>query len=238
MNKINSRSVVILLLVLIIVAASGYLLSIWSIVSTAFHEQLFSKPFCLRDECIDYWTKTNEYSLAIAKSTSDFVVALATAGGIVVALMTYVSNGSNSALANHINHYAIFQTYVINEVSKRSRVTPSSVDIFLWYNTIFSESRLGLMMVSEKYRNFTKELNEKIAISNDKAKLATDGSYRYTEHQARVKEKLLEIGITISSQPRNDFYEVEDQVFSLISAVNQSFCFSSQIPRLHTRIYV
>lgn len=238
MNNISPRSVVVLLGVLIFVAASGYLLSAWSIISTALEGHLFSKSLCLRDECIEYWTKTNEYSLAVAKATSDFVVALATAGGIVVALMTYVSNVSNSALANHINHYAIFQTYVINEVSKRDRVSPSSVDIFLWYNTIFMESRLGLMTVSKKYNKFTSDLNDRIALSNEKAKHAIDGSYRYTDHQVRIKDKLIEIGISISSQPRNDFYEIEDQVFSLIGAVNQSFCFSSEIPRLHTRIYV
>ncbi|CAE6784055.1 hypothetical protein R69746_04424 [Paraburkholderia aspalathi] len=238
MNNMSPRSVVVLLVVLLLVAASGYLLSLASIVSTALHDHLFSKSFCLREDCIEYWTKANDYSLSVAKATSDFVVALATAGGIVVALMTYVSNVSNSALANHINHYAIFQTYVINEVAKRDRVTPSSVDIFLWYNTIFMESRVGLMRVSDKYKKFTGELNDRIALSNDKAKHATDGSYRYTEHQARIKEKLIEIGISISAQPRNDFYEIEDQVFSLIGAVNQSFCFSSEIPRLHTRIYV
>jgi hypothetical protein len=238
MNKIGPKSVEILIWLLAIVAIIGYSLSGLAIINTSLHLNFFSKPLCLEEACVQLWAKANEYSLAIAKTTSDLLVALATAGGIVVALMSYVSNVSNSALANHINHYAIFQSYVNNEIEKRSRIEASSIDIFLWYNAIFRESRVGVMSVSGEYHKFVKELNEKISASNNQAKSAKDGTFRYTLHQAQIKEQMKIIGIIISSQPRNDFYEIEDQVFSLISAVNQSFCFSTKIPPLVTRAYV
>lgn len=238
MNKIGPRSVSILVGALGAIALIGYLLSVASIISTSIHLALFAKPLCLDDACIKTWAQANEYSLAIAKTTSDLLVALATAGGIVVALMSYVSTVSNSALANHINHYAIFQSYVNNEIRKRNRIEDSSIDIFLWYNSIFHKSRFGVMSVSSEYTDFIKDLNKKITTSNDHARFAKEGSFRYTQHQAQIKEQLQIIGISISFQPRNDFYEIEDQVFSLISAVSQSFCFSAEIPQIVRRIYV
>lgn len=236
MNKIGPKSVEVLIWILAFVAIAGYLLSALSIISTSIHLDLFSKPICVQESCIQAWTKANEYSLAIAKTTSDLLVALATAGGIVVALMSYVSNVSNSALA--INHYAIFQNYVVHEIEKRNRIELDSIDTFLWYNSIFSESRSGAMDVSDDYKKFIKNLNEKITTSNSQAKSAKEGTFRYTAHQSQIKDQMKIIGIAISSQPRNDFYEVEDQVFSLVTAVNQSFCFSAKIPALVKRAYV
>jgi len=46
------------------------------------------------------------------------------------------------------------------------------------------------------------------------------------------------ISIEIDKMPRNDFYEVEDQILSLIRNVNRTFCYSSYIPEIVERRYL
>lgn len=182
--------------------------------------------------------KEFEYSFTIAKATLDFLVAVATIGGIIVALLSYLNSSSAAALSNHIAHFSIFQNYVSNEVVKRDRISPTSVDHLVWYNLIFSTSRSGKTDVSDTYINFVKDLNALIANSNSQAERAHEGSFRYKTHQERIKPYLKKAGIDVPFSPRNDFFEMEGQLFSLIDRVNQSFCYTDSVPILEERKYI
>jgi hypothetical protein len=223
---------------LLFFAVIGFGLSLITTVSTGLKDGFFSLPLCFHKECMESVIKEFEYSFTIAKATLDFLVAVATIGGIIVALLSYLNSSSTAALTNHIAHFSIFQNYVINEVTKRDRISPASVDTLVWYNLIFSTSRSGKTDVSEIYISFVKELNELINQSNAQAERAHDGSFRYVPHQQRIITQLKRAGIDVSPSPRNDFFEMEGQLFSLINRVNQSFCYSDSVPVLEERNYI
>jgi hypothetical protein len=164
-------------------------------------------------------------------------VAVATAGGILVALWNYFSVVENSALANHISHFSTFQTYLNNEISKRSRIHAGSIDTFHWYNMIFPNSKSGSMIVADGYKGFVGDLNAKISNSNFLASTPTGESFRYKPHQVAMKSQLEKIGILIPLQPRVEYYEIEDQLFSLISCVNNAFCVGGNVEMLTERKY-
>lgn len=152
--------------------------------------------------------------------------------------MSYIASVSTSALANHIAHYTIFQEYLINEIAKRDRISSTSIDILRWYNHIFSASRTGRMTVSSEYIEYINALNKLITQSNEQAKKAKDGEFRYKPHQEKIKTLLSQTGIAVEFQPRNDFYEIEGQIFSLISGINRSFCYSEFVEELVERRYI
>ncbi|MQM32091.1 MAG: hypothetical protein CRU78_16905 [Candidatus Accumulibacter phosphatis] len=165
------------------------------------------------------------------------MVALATTGGIIVALLSYLNSASATALTNHIAHFTIFQDYVSNEIAKRRGISPGSIDILVLYNLIFSTSRNGKTDVSDGYIDFVCQLNALIDFSNEQAQRAKEGSFRYKQHQERIRDHLMGAGLTVSFAPRNDFFETEGQVFALIDRVNQSFCYSASVPVLIPRKY-
>ncbi len=232
------RPVRYLTLSLLIVAAVGFCIALGGFLITGVTTETFNLPLCLRNECIKRFTENFDQSFVVAKATLDLLVALATAGGIVVALLSYLNSASTAALTNHIAHFSIFQNYVTNEILKRKRISVTSVDTLVWYNLIFATSRSGKTDVSSTYISFVKELNDLITKSNTQAEKATEGSFRYKPHQERIRDQLKKAGIEVFLCPRNDFFEMEGQLFSLIDRVNQSFCYSNAVPQLLDRKYI
>lgn len=223
---------------LALIAFIGYATSLWSAYATLVQHSMLSQRICMNNDCVQAWIECVSNALAIGKATSELLVAWATVGGIVIALLTYLTNEKNSALTNHISHYTTFQSYVINEIEKRNRISRASVDISLWYNLIFTNSRNGDMQISKNYLKIISEINSCIKESNQQAQTATDGAFRYKPHQERIKAALCKFGIDLTFQPKNDFYEIEGQMFSLITAVNKSFCHPTTLNNLESRHYI
>lgn len=232
-----NRKPILLLYALGTIAFLGYGLCLLAIIGSIFSSDLPERAGCFRPECFDELFKVLEPAFKIGKTASDLLITVATVGGIVVALLSYFSAVSNSALANHISHFSTFQSYMNNEISKRSRIHASSIDIFKWYNSIFPESKSGSMGVAAGYKDFIKRLNIRVDESNQLANTATGESFRYKPHQVAIRNHLEIIGVALSLQPRIEYYEIEDQIMSLIGCVNNAFCLDSQVPELLARRY-
>lgn len=222
---------------LILVAVLGLVVSFSIFLVTGFSGE-FSRPLCFTNGCIKKFLEIFDQSFLVLSATLSLLVGITTIGGIIVALMSYLNSSSATALSNHISHYSIFQNYIILEISKRNRIAAASVDIFVWYNLIFSNSRIGRTTISDEYCSVISALNNEILFSNEQARNANQGSFRYMPHQKRIIDSLNRLGIGLSHQPRNEFYEIEDQIFSLISSLNKSFCYSDKVPELLKRNYV
>ncbi len=227
----------LLVIGLLLVSALGTLISIVIFIATGIGGE-FSRALCFNNVCVKKFIEIFDQSFIILNATLTLLVGLATIGGIIVALMSYLNSASATALSNHISHFSIFQNYVSIEITKRNRISATSVDTFVWYNLIFSNSRTGKTSISDEYCSLISALNNEISTSNEQAKTATQGSFRYMPHQKRIMNSLESFGIRIGHQPRNEFYEIEDQIFSLISSLNKSFCYSDKVPELIKRNYV
>lgn len=222
---------------LLLIAALGVLFSVSTLLVTGIDGE-FARPLCFNNGCIKKFLEIFDQSFLILSATLSLLVGITTIGGIIVALMSYLNSANATALANHISHFTIFQNYVAAEISKRNRISPASVDTFVWYNLIFSNSRTGRTSISDEYCNVISALNNEIFFSNEQARSASQGSFRYMPHQKRIIDSLSGLGIVLSHQPRNEFYEIEDQIFALISSLNKSFCYSNKVPDLLKRNYV
>lgn len=228
-------SLVYLVLILGAVAASGLVISATTFVATGVQDGAFSRPFCLTNECATEAANLFVQSLEILKSTVGLLSAIATVGGILVALLGYLNSASVSALGNHIAHFNVFQSFLASEIARRHLVSPASVDVYMWYRTIFHQSRSGVTAVSSRYVGLIEDIANEIERSNLQAKKAHEGSFRYVEHQNRIIEALAGVGITLTRHPRIDFFQVERELFSLISSVNAAFCYqreARELPRV------
>lgn len=222
---------------LFFIAVVGLVFSVSIFLITGFSGE-FSRSLCLTNGCVKSFLELFDQSFLMLSATLNLLVGITTVGGIIVALMSYLNSASATALSNHISHYSIFQNYIALEISKRNRISSASVDVFVWYNLIFSNSRIGRTTISDEYCHVISALNNEISFSNEQAINAIQGSFRYMPHQKRIIDSLKDLGIELGHQPRNEFYEVEDQIFSLISSLNKSFCYSDKVPVLLKRNYV
>lgn len=237
LKKIDSGPLRALLFCLISIILLGILLFVTSFISTGIHEGFFSRGFCFHNTCILNFTKGYSQSILILQATFILLGLVASIGGIVVALLGYTNSVSVSALGNHISHFKIFQEYLSYEINKRDRLSASSFDIFKWYNIIFNKSRSGSTSISQDYCDLIIKLNNVISESNTACTRAKSGSFSYVKHQNDITTLLRDFGIIHPRLPRNDYYEVEDQVFELIDNINREFCYSSSIEPLVKRLY-
>lgn len=223
---------------LLVIAFVGFLTAITIFVVTGRQEGVFALGSCFSSACVNNAVGYYSGALLILKETLNLLVTVATIGGIIVALLSYLNSSGATALSNHISHFSVFQNYIVNEISKRDRISLASVDTLFWYNKIFSNSRSGRTTISSSYIDAVNRLNGEIIFSNDQATSIANGTFKYKPHQQRVIQALQEFGIKLAHQPRNDFYEIEMQVFSLIMCVNSSFCYEDQVPALDSRRYI
>jgi len=226
-------SALVIVLVILALVGYGWALSLMSLVSSENN----LNAICTTSACFDNWLGLMEKPFTVAKATSDFLVAVATVGGVLVALLTYKATLRNNSLTNHVDHLGAFQSYVLTEVQRRPRLSMPAVDILKWYNKIFPSSRSGNMSVSEGYLELVRQLADFIGRANKMVQTGAPGTFRFKPHQMNMIDHLAEFGISATALPRIDFYEVEDQVLSLISCVNQSFCYGEAVDVLPAREY-
>lgn len=243
MNKIKKilreqpPSFLILSVVIAAILLCGLSSAVIVFVSTIQELELYKLPWCFTNECFKDFSEKTDQVFTIAKTTFDFGVAIATIGGIFVALLSYFNSSANSALTNHIEHLKIFTEYLNAEIKKRERLSASLIDSLYLYGVIFKQSRNGKTDVSDEYDDFIKCLNKIIRESNERCVIGTPGGFSYNDHQRRIRDHLATAGITVHTAPRNDYLEMEDQLFSLLHRISQSFCNPRALPSILRREY-
>lgn len=215
----------------------GLGLAIAVLVWSSLDRNLFLKDFCLSRECVVFYMGAVDQSLLIAKATFDLGVAVATMGGIFVALVSYFNTSGNAALANHIEHLKVFCEYLDSEIKKKDKLSDQLIDSLLLYGFIFNQSRNGRTTVSQEFKDLIAGLNNIIAKSNDICKAGASKGFDYREHQRRVRDHLAPVGVRLYIAPRNDYFEMEQQLFSLLHRISQSFCAPGSLPTLTPREY-
>lgn len=233
----HPRSILVLGVVLASVLLIGFGFAATVAIITVSDQQLHLNDLCYSSDCVSRFAKTISPAISIAKATLEVGVSIATMGGIFVALLSYFSAARNAALTNHIEHLKVFTEYIESELGKRDRLSRAHFDVLFLYGKIFSLSRIGKTTVSNEYFEFLVGLNKIITESNERCSIGTPGGFSYNEHQRRVREHMVGVGITVYMAPRNDYFEMENQLFSLLERVNQSFCPSGVLPEMCHRKY-
>ncbi|WP_229617259.1 retron Ec48 family effector membrane protein [Vibrio parahaemolyticus] len=228
----------VLFISLAVIAILGVLTLAWSLISTMISTKSHELELCFTSECLNNAKKIYSPQIELLFGIVSFVGTIATVGGIIVAVHTYMNNVSTNALSNHIAHLQVFQDYLVIELSKHDHLNISSVDVYGWYNSIFTESIQGRVHVSDSYKCSVESINNVILQSNIEAQTAENGSFRYKQHQTRMTSILNDFGINMGYHPRNDYFEIEGQVLKLISSINKAFCSNSEVINFEQRQYI
>jgi len=219
------------------VGVIGGLISFCIFIITAIADGLFWTPLCFRDSCFQYFFNSTKTALDSFKLTVSLLAVAGTVGAFLVALMSYRANSETAKFTNHIAYLKLFQDYLSSEIQKRDALSLSSFDTQRLYTFIFNESRKGIMDVSTDFKDFIAELNHEITKSNLMASNAHGGSFRYLEHQARMKNLFSKIGFNLPLQPKKEFYEIESDLLHLIKNMNDSFCLLGEEGAIEKRTY-
>ena len=219
------------------ISGIGFVFFLTMAVTIFFSDHLSDLPICFTNKC--FVRAYNHYSSAfvVAKFTIDLLVVIATIGAIFVALLSYLSTLKSSFFTNHISHLSLFQNFFTEEVRKRDLLAIASFDTHKIYGLIYSNSRSGDMSISEGYFTFIMNLNKVILHSNFNAFKATKGPFIYKDHQAAMIRVLDEIGFDLQFMPKKDFYEIENQILSLLDSISKSFCGGNVRTEIEKRIY-
>jgi hypothetical protein len=103
---------------------------------------------------------------------------------------------------------------------------------------IFDNAGQGELEVSNHYIQLLQKLVAAIGISNDLARHPSRDRFRFVEHQQRMIAVFADFGISMVRQPRLEFFEIEEQVLSIVTAVNFAFCHRPNLPAMPARLYL
>jgi len=199
-------------------------------------EKLYSQDFCLSYECIDTVLVAISSVVSLIDLSLKILVASVTIFGVYHALNNYLSSIDAARSNIHLTHLNTFKNYLISEVESHDRLKIKSFNIFKWYNTAFPLSNKGKLGIGDSYKKWIDEVNLQVKMSNDIVNGTTPKRFNYKEHQTRIISVSAKIGIKLPRLPRNDFYELESEIFALINKVNQEFCFIDK--NIFKRVYI
>lgn len=191
----------------------------------AYMRDIFSLDFCLEKSCVERFVGFFDDIPSSINSLVQFLSYVFTIAGVFYALKTYISNLDAIKTNIHLSHLNSFKDYLALEISTFDGVVSiKNFNIYKWYNVAYPNSCAGSLEVSDNYGDVINELNLLIEESNRISSEARRGEkFDYTKHQGDVIKALKKIGINLPRKPRNDFYEMEGNVFDFIQKVNLEF---------------
>ncbi|MCK7596464.1 retron Ec48 family effector membrane protein [Microbulbifer sp. CAU 1566] len=207
---------------LFIIITAILILSTSSYISTFNSENNLS--FCLTSKCITLFSQIFSGPLEILENGSKVIGAYVGVCGVYIALKTYLISVRSSALSGHVSHLNLFRSHIESEIAKRSSLSTSRIDVFLWYRLMFPNSPSGDTKTSRTYKELIIQVHNEIGNTNKTLNDASHGeAYCYKDHQSRLIIALENLGIKMERMPKNNFFEVETQVLDLIDSVNMTF---------------
>lgn len=202
----------------------GVSVSVVSFVIIFIVDEIYTFDFCLGNDCLKNFYKNFSASFAMIQWSLAGAVGVFALGSFGIACKAYSNDKASNDFGAHISHLSLFKSYVESEIGKKRRINSGSVDILNWYNVIYPQSHRGDLEVSLKYRNYLKDIGQCIEVSSLNFIGPASDNFDYKVHQKSMIKALLPLGISLESLPRMDFWEVEEEVISLIVIVNRSFC--------------
>lgn len=198
---------------------------------------LYSYDFCFKTECVKKLFSTFSLLPDLIDFLMKIFVAIATILGVIYAFESYQNSASTSRLNVYLLHLNTFKEYLLKEVEKEPRLNSKSINVIKWYNLAFPKSRNGSLEVGAEYISMISDVILVVEESNRRIAGKEPGKlFDYKNHQEQIILKFRAFGINIQRMPKNDFFETELEVISLVNKINRDFCMGSELPILvHTK---
>ncbi|WP_394424798.1 retron Ec48 family effector membrane protein [Vreelandella stevensii] len=202
----------------------GVFISVISFVTIFIADEVYSFDFCFGNNCFKNFYNYFSTPFIMIQWSLTGAVGVFALGSFGIACKTYSNNKSSNDFGAHIAHLSLFKHYVESEIAKKKRIKQESVDILKWYNLIYPKSERGDLEVSIGYRNHLQDIGLCMESSSINFIGPASNSFDYKVHQQSMINVLSPLGVYLKNLPRMDFWEVEEEVISLIIIVNRSFC--------------
>lgn len=178
--------------------------------------------FCFESSCIEEFESLFSGTINIIKFGSSFAYIFIFSSGVYIALRNYQIGVKSSALSGHISHLSMFKDYMEGEIEKYGLLNIQKINVYNWYTLAFPDSSQGDISVSDKYRGVVDGVAKAIDETN-RSISSPMGGFGYRKHQDRMIKALKPLGISLSYRPKNDFVDVETEIFKLIDSFNHTF---------------
>jgi len=185
---------------------------------------LYNLEFCLSSGCISGFFYEFKNIIPIFEFLLKTLLSVVTIFGVLAALKNYLNTTHSARVNIHLTHLNTFKEYLQSEVNKEPRIDTKTVDILKWYNLAFPESRKGSLDIGSIYLKTVGDINKEIEISNKTSSGKLTKVFKYNEHQTRIIDKLSVLGIYVNRMPKKEFFEVEEEIFTLINKINKEIC--------------
>lgn len=205
-----------------IIFISTVFFALWSFYETYRHYDLSFYYLCLLSECVVDFKEKFSGALGILEFGASVAYIFIFASGVYIALKNYMTSVSSSALSGHISHLTMFKDFMLDEIKNYGSLKIQRVNVYCWYRLAFPKSSEGKITISNDYKNSVNNIKSAINETNRSIN-SPKGGYGYKKHQDRMIEALKPLGIEMGNLPRNNFNEVEFEVFGLIDSFNHTF---------------
>ncbi|AQQ00653.1 hypothetical protein B0W48_13050 [Pseudoalteromonas aliena] len=203
-----------------------FLISIISIAYSFQNNDNLTFGLCITEECVGVIASNFPNILSLLNTVTTLALSAFAVVGILIAAKSYQLSVSSSLINNHINNFNLFSDFVHKYVGSNSYLTIKNIDVYLLYESIHPQSRYGEFNDYREYyayidrvRKYLIKVSNSYA-SNSKSKLVT---FDYGKHQEKVILFFREIGIKLEKQHKNDFYLIEEELFTFIDSVSLAF---------------
>jgi len=196
--------------------------ALWSFFETYYYYNFSFDNLCFLSGCILEFKEKFSGAIEILEFGSSVAYIFIFAGGAYIALKNYLTSVNSAALSGHINHLTMFKDYMFDEVKKYRSLKTQKINVYCWYRLAFPKSSEGKILVSDNYRKVVNGIKYSIIKTNESIS-SPKGEYGYRKHQDRIIEALKPLGIEMAYLPKNNFTEVEFEIFGLIDSFNHTF---------------
>lgn len=211
---------------LIFIITATLFFAILSLIFTASDAGLNLSRLCITSACINNFDNYFSGSIKILKFGISAIWIFVLISGVYIALQNYLTSVKSSALSGHISHITMFKDYIDDEIKKLDSLQSQKINIFIWYRLAFPLSSAGNVEISENYKYAMENIIQAVTETNNSIN-SPKGEFGYKIHQERIINAMKCLGIDLSFMRKNEFNEVENDLFKLIDSVNQTFSSST-----------
>lgn len=141
----------------------------------------------------------------------------------------------DSIFNNHLKNMDFFVNFLRNEIHKLNHLDVQDVDFDILYGRIFPDSHNGNFTEFEQYRVKIEEVRKYI-ISHSNGykngiKIKTNPKSSFLSHKKKITEFSKYFGIRVTNLPKNDFFQVERDIFTFIDIITRTFTRKDLVPR-------
>ena len=199
----------------------GSLVTILSLGSTIFSQELWLRDFCFQSDCVGRFIELTQESYVFVYWSGVISSGIFALVSISLLFHSYISNMKSQNIANNISQYKHFMGYVESLVGRYDQISTESISALDWYRNLYRSPADGDFRISKKYIKKVKDLDELVCRSN--AEFVAGGDYRFRAHQHELIQLVGRLGMEIHPGPRTEFFESERQLVSLINDVHIMF---------------